>query len=191
MLLSGHKAHWVRTLFSIVLLCCTQAFAQETQQRDAALWDTAKSTFSRIAQDGQWDGYFSGYAKHFAKPADGRINNHLWGGGLGKTLRNAKGNDESLFAIITQDSNWHKQYLLGYSHQWIKPLGGTTLEVGGGYALLMIRRMDVASGTPFPFILPVASIGTKKAKLMATLAPYNGGRSRSAVAAVFAKYTFD
>jgi hypothetical protein len=51
--------------------------------------------------------------------------------------------------------------------------------------------MDVASGTPFPFILPVASIGTKKAKLMATLAPYNGGRSRSAVAAVFAKYTFD
>ena len=141
-------------LIGALLLGTTSVNAQEAQETGAEMWDTAKQTFFKVAEHGKWDGYFSGYAKHFSKPADGRINPHIWGGGFGKTLRNEKGDDESLFVIITQDSNWHKQYLAGYSYQWIRKLGSSGLELGGGYAVFIMRRMDIASGTPFPFILP-------------------------------------
>ena len=45
---------------------------------------------------------------------------------------------------------------------------------------------------PFPTLLPVASIGTRKAKLLATVAPYKPDNGkRSGVAFVFGKFEFD
>jgi palmitoyl transferase len=60
--------------------------------------------------------------------------------------------------------------MAGYAYQWMKPLS-EKLEVGVGATALLISRADYFSGVPFPAVLPIASIGTRKSKLMASYVP--------------------
>jgi lipid IVA palmitoyltransferase len=40
-----------------------------------------------------------------------------------------------------------------------------------GYAAMAVSRTDYFGGVPFPLVLPVASIGTKKFRVMASYIP--------------------
>ena len=56
----------------------------------------------------------------------------------------------------------------------MKPLGGNW-ELGGGYMAGLISRTDILGGVPFPGVLPIASIGTRDVKLVATYIPRLSG----------------
>ena len=60
--------------------------------------------------------------------------------------------------------------MAGYAYQWMTPLGDQ-FEAGLGVSGLLISRTDYFGGLPFPGVLPVASIGTRKTKLMAAYIP--------------------
>jgi len=127
-------------------------------------------------RDVHWDIYLSGYAYHdrdtYTRKQLNKMNENTWGGGLGRTLRNASGNDESVYAVAIRDSNNRPQYMAGYAYQWMFPVVSKKFEVGAGLTGLLIRRHDWYGGRPFPAILPVASIGTPKAQLVATYVPH-------------------
>jgi palmitoyl transferase len=137
---------------------------------------TAMESASDEPRDLHWDVYMSGYAYHdrdtYTRKQLNKMNENSWGGGLGRTLRNASGNDESLYAIGIRDSNNRPQWMAGYAYQWVFPVVAKKFEVGAGLTGLVIRRHDWYDGRPFPAILPVASIGTRNAQLVATYVPH-------------------
>lgn len=125
------------------------------------------------------------------------LNDKAWGGGIGKVLRTDSGNDESIYAMVFQDSGRHLQWSAGYAYQWIFPVASSGLEIGAGLTAALISRHDVFDGTPFPALLPLASIGSKNIKLMATYVPPisvskgNGKKSKGNLGLVFIKFAFD
>lgn len=166
---------------------------QPGSEQDKGFWDTAKGSLTKITEEGKWDVYLSGYAQHYNRPKTRRhVNEEIWGGGLGKTYRNAKGNDESLFVMANQDSTRHVQVMAGYGYQWMYT-GSSGLEAGAGYSVFLMSRHDTFDRFPFPVILPTASIGTKQVKLMATFVPFKLGEGNNGtqVLYIFGKITFD
>lgn len=185
-------------LFSLTaasLLISPSSFAQEAEEQ--GVWSKTKATLTNIAEEGRWDLYLSGYAYHgrntYTEERIQKLNEKAWGAGVGKTVRNEKGNDESLYFMEIRDSHMHPQWMAGYSYQWIHPITtGSSLEVGAGVTALLMRRTDWFGGVPFPVILPVASIGTQGAKLMATFVPrLSTPKGKGDVILLFAKFEFD
>lgn len=185
-------------LFSLTaasLLISPPSVAQEAEKQ--GMWPNTKSALTNIVDEGRWDLYLSGYAYHGRRTYNEqrleKLNEKAWGGGIGKTVRNEKGNDESLYFMVIRDSKMNPQWMAGYSYQCIYPMNvGSNLEVGAGVAALLIRRNDWFGGVPFPGILPIASIGTRGAKLMATYVPrISTPKGKGDVVLLFAKFEFD
>lgn len=128
----------------------------------------------------RWDVYLSGYAYHdrdtYTEKQLRKMNETTVGGGIGRTLRNERGNDESIYAMGIRDSNNHPQWMAGYSYQWIFPVKSKSFEIGAGLTALIISRHDWYNGRPFPALLPVASMGTRNARLLATYVPHLSAR---------------
>jgi hypothetical protein len=176
---------------AVISLWAQAACAEEAE----GLWERAQVNISRIADQGDWDLYLSGYAYHsrstYSQDRIKRLNEKAWGGGFGKSLRNSSGNDESLYVIVIRDSLYKPQWAAGYSYEWIFPLGGSGMEVGAGVTALIMRRSDWANGVPFPALLPVASIGTRKARLEATFVPrLSTSKGKGNIILLVGKFTF-
>jgi hypothetical protein len=161
-----------------VLLAALPAGAQTAQPDatgDDGIWQQTKNRISAIADQGGNELYLSGYAHHgrgtYTKEKLDELNEKSWGGGFGRTLRNASGNDESLYFMGISDSHRKPQLMAGYAYEWVWPIAGSGVEGGLGYTAMMMSRQDYFGGFPFPVALPVASLGVKGAKLMASYVP--------------------
>ena len=141
---------------------------------DAGWWDQAKSKTQHILDDGSLSMILSGYAHHgrntYTRERINELNEKAWGLGFSKAIRTARDNEESLYGIAISDSHFSPQLMAGYAYQWMRPLS-EKYEAGLGVTALLISRKDYFSGMPFPGILPVASIGTRHSKLMASYIP--------------------
>jgi palmitoyl transferase len=191
------------SLGAAALLGAPHAVAQQESPPEAiqapeaaqpGLWTKTRTHVVDIAEQGRWDLYLSGYAYHnrntYSDKSLRKLNEKAWGAGIGKTLRNAHGNDESLYFIGLRDSRRHAQLMAGYAYQWIHG-SSSGLEAGAGLTLAIIRRQGVLGGVPFPAILPVASIGTQSAKLMMTFIPHAAIRNNKGnVVLLFARFEF-
>ena len=183
----------ISCLFVIAVAC---AFAHEVQAEESqGLWDRSSGRIRTIAGEGDWDLYLSGYAYHsrstYTRQRIDRLNEKAWGGGLGKSRRNASGNDESLYVLVIRDSLYKPQWAAGYTHEWIFPLGGSGLEAGVGVTALVMRRSDWANGYPVPAVLPVASFGSRKARLEATYVPrLSTGKGKGNIILVVGRFSF-
>ena len=152
--------------------------------------------FTRIAEQGRWDLYVSGYARHgrstYTPERIEELNEQAWGGGWGKTLRGSSGHDESLFALAISDSHQHPQLMAGYVRQWNRTFGTSGVEMGLGYSAMLMSRKDILGGFPFPIALPVASIGMQRAKLMAAYVPrLSSSKGNGDVLLLLARFSFD
>jgi hypothetical protein len=145
-------------------------------------WQAAKDMASQfkehaemIGNEGQKELYLSGYAYHgrntYTAERISELNEHAWGLGYGKSLYNAKGDEESIYFFTIDDSHGRPQPMAGYVYQWMWPVAKSGLEVGAGYTAMLMSRSDYFGGLPFPALLPVGSIGTKKFRLMASYVP--------------------
>lgn len=184
----------VRLAGVCILFCCHQlAPAQEAPAPD--WWDKIKAGTVDIAKQGKWDLYLSGYARHsrstYTSSRLKKLNEELWGGGFGKTLRDERGNESSLYALVIRDSKKELQWSAGYAYQWIYVIPQSRVEFGAGLTAGMIRRPDWYGGAPFPAILPLASFGLPGAKLMATYVPRISTRKgKGNVLFLFARFEF-
>jgi len=154
---------------------------------DAGWFDRAWDGTKRIAREGDPDFYISGAIYHmpydYSSERRGELNEGGWGGGLGKSLTDARDNQRMLFAMLIRDSHYKPQYTAGYG--WIARWNmGGGVKFGLGYTAALIARSDYADYTPMPVILPLASVGTDRAALYATFVPFSN------VLYVFGKLSF-
>jgi hypothetical protein len=175
-------------LLALACVYATNAAAQETENE--SWWQRTKNSVFNIASTGKPDLYLSGYAYHsprtYTPERRAELNHDIWGGGFGKSIRNAKGNDESLYLMVISDSHKAPQSMLGYAYQWMWPMGHTGIEAGLGVTGLLTSRVDYFSGVPFPIILPVGSLGTEKVKLTFSYVPrLSGNKGNGDVLLVF------
>ena len=137
-------------------------------------WDQGKNKVTDILDNGQQSLLLSGYAHHgrhtYTSERLKELNENAWGIGFAKTVRNSKDNEEIVYALGLEDSHYKPQLMAGYAYQWNLPLGGDW-EIGGGYTAMLMSRQDYFGGVPFPIALPLASIGPRGAKLMASYVP--------------------
>ncbi|MFJ2986869.1 hypothetical protein ACIPF8_03310 [Collimonas sp. NPDC087041] len=154
------------------------AQAQETPDTTGWFSKTFSQTKDRldnIVENGDQEVYLSGYAYHgrhtYTEERIRELNEKAWGLGGGRTIRNESGNDESLYLFAIRDSHFKPQIMAGYAYEWVWNVPKTPVEVSAGYTAMLMSRQDYFGGIPFPIALPVASIGVKGAKFMASYVP--------------------
>jgi hypothetical protein len=139
-----------------------------------AWWHQAGDRLETIADQGATDLYLSGYARHgrntYTRERLAELNEQAWGIGLGRRLRNDRGNDEMVYALGLSDSHRKPQLMAGYGHEWIQKLGAG-LEAGGGFTAMLMSRADYFHSIPFPIVLPIVSFGSRDIKLRAAYVP--------------------
>ncbi|MEO6921486.1 MAG: hypothetical protein ABI171_20965 [Collimonas sp.] len=175
---------------------CASAHAQETPDTTGWFSKTFTQTKNRldnIVDNGDMEVYLSGYAYHgrrtYTEEKIRDLNEKAWGLGGGRTIRNADGNDESLYLFAIRDSHWRPQIMAGYAYEWIWNVPKTPVEVGAGYTAMLMSRQDYFGGAPFPIALPVVSLGVKGAKLMGSYVPrLSQNKGNGDVWLVFARF---
>jgi hypothetical protein len=144
-----------------------------------------------VADQGSWDMYLTGYAWHI-DGYDGKRNQknrYSWGGGAGKHWLNSEGNEEAIFAFVFMDSRHDPEPAVGYMYQWLaKNVGG--LNAGVGYFAGISARNDVLHYTPFPIVLPVASLSFGKVTFTGTFLPRIGSLNAGNLAFFFSRISF-
>ncbi|ADJ65383.1 lipoprotein [Herbaspirillum seropedicae SmR1] len=164
-----------RRLAMVATAAIALAPVAHAEDNQYSLWQQTKDHAANIWNQGESELYLSGVAHHgrgtYTKEKLNELNEHAWGLGYGKTLRNEKGDDESLYGFVLKDSHRHPQYMAGYAYEWVFPIAKTGLEVGLGGTAMLMSRQDYFHSVPFPVPLPLASIGTKKGKIMFAYVP--------------------
>lgn len=175
---ASHTAYRSKAgLFAAIAAACALGapLAAHADDGQNSLWQSTKDHVSNIWDKGDDAIYLSGLAHHgrstYTKDKLDELNEHAWGLGYGKTLRNEKGDDESLYGLVIKDSHRHPQYMAGYAYEWVFPIAHTGLELGLGGTAMLMSRQDYFNSIPFPVPLPLASIGTKKGKVMFAYVP--------------------
>lgn len=166
--------------------------AAHAEDNQYSLWQQVKDHASHIWDQGDDAIYLSGVAHHgrstYSREKLNELNEHAWGLGYGKTLRNEKGDDESLYGFVLKDSHRHPQYMAGYAYEWVFPIAHTGLELGLGGTAMLMSRQDYFHSVPFPVPLPLASIGTQKAKLMFAYVPrFSSSKNNGDVLLIFGR----
>ena len=93
--------------------------------------------------------------------------------GFGRSLYE-EGLWRGLYVLAFQDSHFKPSYMAGYAHQWLwKP--AQDFRVGGGLTAFVMARSDIGHYTPFPGLLPTASIGYKNVSIETTYVPGTRG----------------
>lgn len=131
----------------------------------------------QIWTEGHDDMYFSGYAWHnrytYRPEKIKSYNEAAWGGGLGRSLFDEKGNWHGLYAIAFLDSHRHIEPAVGYAYLKTASIN-KDLKAGIGYSVLVTSRVDYDS-VPFPGALPWVSIFYKRTTIAATYIPGSAG----------------
>lgn len=193
---SSHK-HLLRWSLALAALgSATPANAGQTVAApNGGPWHAMRQALGDVAEQGEWDLYLSGYAYHSRETYSSRriatLNEKAWGIGVGKTLHNPRGNDESLYLLAIRDSRNNIQLSAGYAYQWMFPVGRNGLAVGAGLSAALIRREDWFGGVPFPALLPVFSAGNQKVMLNGAYVPrISSKKGKGDVLLMFVKFAF-
>jgi len=173
-----------------------EAEAEERKSHLRGFVTSAVDGAKRIYNEGRNELYLSGAYWHlpFAYSHERRqeLNAHAWGLGLGRSLVDARDNEESLYAMASSSSHFKPQYLMGYTWLARWRVSGD-LRVGAGYSAFIFARSDIYHYLPLPGIVPVASVGTDRASLLAAYLPRisNGITGRGNVIYAFGRVSFD
>ena len=185
--LRNQTASWL-SLRAALVLSCTVPAALPCRADDVAAAAPETVFYSLKIDDeapktARWNVYLSGYSYHdratYSQNQLRKMNEATWGGGLGRSTRTESGNEQSVYVMGIRDSNYRPQWMAGYAYEWMLPLksdGG--LELGAGLSALVIRRHDWYDGRPFPAVLPIMSIGSRSAQLLATYVPHLSSRKK-------------
>jgi len=164
----------------------------------ADLWDWLNKGCRRVADtynNGSNELLVSGYAWHipatWTPEARAAENEYAWGGGWARTTERDNGDTDSVYFLVFSDSHREPEFNLGYawSTYWGERSG---IQPGLGYMVAIVQRPDIASGVPFPAILPLFSLRWQKVTLMTTFIPtLNGGINHGSILYVFGRIALD
>jgi len=153
--------------------------------------DQACKTITDTWSQGNSDLYvpFHAFHLHYAYSDEkiDSLNENTWGLGYGRSLYDNSGNWDGVYGMVFSDSNKEPQPIVGYARQWI--LGNKDgLHTGLGYTAFLTARARMMHYTPFPGVLPIASINYGKAALNATFVP--GGDNNGNIIFLWGRFGF-
>jgi palmitoyl transferase len=136
----------------------------------ASKWDA----INLALRAGQWESYFTGYARHLPYGYNAatrvRLNEGAWGGGFGRTVKDEDGDRHSVYCMAFADSHRDPQFNIGYGWQRYWPVT-RNVSLGAGYLAFLFSREDVADHLPLPALLPCASIRYRNLELVGLFVP--------------------
>jgi outer membrane protein W len=97
-------------------------------------------------------------------------NNYPWGVGYASSVIDDRDNERLVYALAISDSHYNFQPFAGYSWMARWPLFGT-IKGGLGYTVGISARADT-NYIPFPYMLPLASLGNDRFALYGAWIPY-------------------
>ncbi|HZQ62798.1 MAG TPA: lipid IV(A) palmitoyltransferase PagP [Casimicrobiaceae bacterium] len=125
-------------------------------------------------RDGESDLYLTGWTHHnrhtYTPEKIAEFNERAWGGGLGLSKYNDRGDAFGWYVLAFRDSHFKTTKMIGWSWRTFFPAHGD-YAVGLGYTAFLGSRPDIYRGIPFPGILPLASIKLKRVELLGTYIP--------------------
>lgn len=137
-------------------------------------WDDAKARVKQIWYSEHGDLYVPFYAWHNRLYYDSDkiscYNEFPWGTGFGKSIWDERGNWQGLYAMVFLDSHKDVQPMAGYGYL-LTAHPTENSGVGLGFTLMMTARSDIMNYTPFPGILPLASIYYKNVMVLGAYVP--------------------
>ncbi|MBI4864574.1 MAG: hypothetical protein HY815_30610 [Candidatus Riflebacteria bacterium] len=186
----------VASVLLLVWAAPTLGGSKEQKGKHGGLWQRTKRKVGSIIDDGRFDLLLSGYAHHgrstYTPQRIAELNEAAWGGGIGKTLVNSSGDDESLYLLAFSDSHFKPEVHLGYSYRFKWSIYDSPLELGLGFTAFLMSRVDWADGFPYPGLLPLASLGTRAIEAVASYIPPLGKtKGNGDVLIVFLRVSFD
>jgi palmitoyl transferase len=184
---------------AVSILNCAPAFAVDCagdpDSADLSWLDRACSRLTDTWKKGKNELIFSGYSWHtpwtWTKEARDAENPWAWGGGYGRTVEEANGDTHTVFGLAFLDSHRNIEWQVGYgwSTFW-GPRDG--IQPGLGFTAMIVQRPDIASGIPFPAVLPIATLRYGKARIDGTYIPnFGGGINHGSVFYVFGRVILD
>lgn len=107
--------------------------------------------------------------------------------GIGRGLYDADGDWHGLYALGFQDSHYTPLWMAGYGYKtfW-RP--NENWKAGIGYTVFVMARSDTGHYTPFPGILPIASVSYRNFSLETSFIP--GGQGYGNILFFWGKYEF-
>lgn len=159
-------------------LCCLQQVAHAEGSPPCSGWPAwLRPLCLRPYQtwtQGNNELYVSGYAWHnrhyYDRERVRQYNEMAWGGGLGKSFYDEKGDWHGLYAIGFLDSHKNLEPTVGYAFLKVLPLNENA-RMGLGYTVLVTQRPDIFHGIPFPGALPWMSISYRRFSISGTYIP--------------------
>jgi hypothetical protein len=167
-----------RRVACATLLGLASAASSAAPSEDAGVlgraWNSATQELGRVWTRGKPGLYLPFYTRHgrnsYTPEKLETLNEVTWGLGYHRTLKDERGNYRGLYAMALSDSHRDPQLQVGYSFEWAWPMAGP-LELRLGWTALVIRRVDMYGGMPFPGLLPLFGLGTRNFDLKMTYIP--------------------
>jgi len=188
-----------KILFSFVsMLIMAYGFAPDFAAAgcdDMDSWlSKSRCHLERTYREGDTEMMLSGYAWHlpmtYTKEKRAELNEYAIGLGVGRTIEEPDGDTRAVFLLAFLESHKKIQWNAGYS--WTTYWGNrNSLQLGLGYAAVIVQRPDIFGGIPFPAALPLVSLRYGNASLVSIYIPnVGGGINNGSVLYVFGRYTF-
>ncbi|MFT4058187.1 MAG: lipid IV(A) palmitoyltransferase PagP [Legionella sp.] len=182
----------------LLMLCSYNAFTAPKHQDCNKYWlpifRPLCERLHRSWEEGKTDLYISGYAWHnrFTYSREWlhtkKYNELAWGGGLGKSMFDERGNWHGIYAFAFLDSHKNVEPVIGYARLFVT-LFTSNIKAGVGYSFLITARPDIMHNIPFPGAVPWAGIFINNISLKAAYIP--GSSSNGNVLYMVGTYTFD
>ena len=164
----------------VFIASLSNALAQEktTSTNSSGLFPSIRSRLHQIWAEGDNEVYLPAYAWHnrytYSQEKINTYNENPWGGGLGKSFYDEKGDWHGLYAFAFLDSHKNVEPVVGYAFLKVLHMNENT-RAGAGVGLLVTARPDIFHNIPFPGALPWVSFNYRKASLSATYIPGSHG----------------
>lgn len=163
---------WAATGAGLVAAMLATAAAAED-----GVFTRAREGIAHIWQEGRDDLYLPFHTHHlrfaYSREKIDSYQENPVGLGYGRSLYE-DGVWRGLYAMGFQDSHFKPSYMLGYGHQWLWQ-ASPDLRAGGGFTAFVMTRADIGHYTPFPGLLPTASLGWRAVSLEAAYVPGSRG----------------
>ena len=162
---------------SSMLLLAVAATVPAHAADGESMFDKTRDSIADIWNTGANDIYLPFHTYHLRSAYDrDKINGYQEnppGLGFGRS-KYENGVWRGLYVMGFQDSHFKPSYMAGYGHQWLwQP--APDWRVGGGLTAFVMTRADIGHYTPFPGILPTASIGYKRLSVETAFVPGTHG----------------
>ena len=182
--------HLLKKLFILFALITVSPVWSQTEE---TWYEEAGRRFKETWKEGVVEAYVPFLSLHmpYAYTSEQRseYTENPIGFGLGKGRFNSHGNYEGMYGMVFQDSHGQPQYMLVYAWVPTWQVADTAFKVGVGFAGFLTARSDIANYTPFPGILPMASVSIYNFSVQAAYVP--GGNGNGNVLFAWTKWTFE